>query len=337
MRSIRAAIPERPVLVDDDAVLPYPHDTKTSLGSSAVPSNEEEEEVYESSLDGNPVSSRHDSNTKENVHNLMTIGTTTEAIEIQKNHPRSDITYIHPAPTTVSTTVQVIENPDHTEVMIEGSSMERMTTTHISEEEEDGGGVARSLAKLEDADSVCSSTTTTTVDCVDHREVVLGDGNISLIPTIIGNDHDENQEVSVEDYIETTMVSTKFHTVSPDSDRTENNGSFQPHEDRRRVHFVECEAIEEVGINGDDDRIHTFHIGDTPNNEHDENRNHTRPTAINTPSPRQKCANTDGTTKHVVAFTRKTVPRVGQHRGTGKNRRLSDEKTHVQPNKRTRR
>ena len=349
MTLLSAAIKERHVIVDD-VELPHPNDTRIRNSSSFIsvlPFHNTVEVVPDSSLvgNGNDTTATEDHNSG-NIHraensdtteapwnNPIIIRTTTEAIEL--THP--EITVTHPAPTTVCTTYHVIETQDHTEVVvIDGASTERMTTTHISEEE-DGGWVPQDPSNLEDTDAVVSSTTTTTVDCVDHREVVQGDGNISLIPTIIGNDHDENQEVSVEDYIETTMVSTKFHTVSPDSDRTENNGSFQPHEDRRRVHFVECEAIEEVGINGDDDRIHTFHIGDTPNNEHDENRNHTRPTAINTPSPRQKCANTDGTTKHVVAFTRKTVPRVGQHRGPRKNTRPSEEKTHVQPNKRTRR
>ena len=309
-----------------------------------------EEVVYDSSHDWNPISSMYEShqendNTEDDLHNPMTILTTAEAIELQTHPPRQESNCTQLAPTTVCTTYHVIETPDHTEVVvIDGASTERMTTTHISEEE-DGGWVARPSAKLEDGKSTDNRD--------DQRAVVRGEGSISQIPTMTGHDPEENHEVSVEEYSRTTMmVSTHFHAAAaPDSVRTENNRSFPHREDRRRVHSVEGAAIDEdrhpprhppvaarpKGIDGDDDPSPPFPMGDTLKKEHTENRNHIRPSARGTPSPRPNCVHTDGTTRHGVTCTRMTVPRVGQHRGIRKNRRPSDEKTQLQPYKRTRR
>ena len=343
------------------AALSRPNVTRLSAAIEnrhVIVDNEEndgtEEVVYDASHDGNPISRMYESyqendNTKENVHNPMTIRTTAEAIELQTHPPRQESNCTHLASTTVGTTYQVIENLNHTEIVIEDSSTEKRTTTHIPEEE-DGDWVIRSLAKLEDADSVGRSTTTTTVDCVDPREVVRGEGSLSPISTITGQDPEENHEVSVEEYSLTTMmVSTKFHEAKGD------DGSFIHHEDRRRVQFVECAAIDKdrhqqrhplvaappKGLHGDDDPSPTCPTDDTPNNnEHSENRTSSRiirSSALTNQYPRQKSANTDGTTQHGVAFKRKTVPRVGQHRGMGKNTQPPHETPHLQPNKRTRR
>lgn len=93
----------------------------------------------------------------------------------------------------------------------------------------------------------------------DQREVVRLEGIVSVIPTSgtsktahrfsseeersrvllekeTGHNLEENHEVNVEEYITTTMVSTTFHAVVPDSARNK---------DRKKVHFVECDAINE--------------------------------------------------------------------------------------------
>jgi hypothetical protein len=102
-------------------------------------------------------------------------------------------------------------------------------------------------SNFKDADALVTMTTTTNVDCNDHREAVIGEGTTStVLPTIgvtdtahrfpcekeqhrvieteTGHDPEENQEVSFEEYI--------THSA-----RTG---------ERRRVQFVECEAIDQA-------------------------------------------------------------------------------------------
>ena len=116
---------------------------------------------------------------------------------------------------------------------------------------------------------------------------------------------------------------------------TPHRRSRSDNDDRRRVNVVDCDAIDDghikrntpvahpIGIpadpepssiDGDDDRINTFHKGDT-HNDHTENWKTTMttsPTAI---------GNKTDDIRSVVVIQRNKVHRVGQQRGNGKKKR----------------